>query len=236
MVGQFTYDSSGNILLAEVLGFVSVISEALAIRRVEADAFDAVLGPQGFSRVARKHTWVRGTLELFHVVSILHRRRQYDVQWGVVSPEAAELLWGKPADPTDVGQSSMSGTPGSIRHPALGQSWTLDEGTDGGLQRIIEAVRADLQVVAERLKAFERRRDLVTYLLQNRDRIDQRDFVIPANLPLKLVTATALALADHDKQACDLLPDVDREMARFQDKLSTERLTRVRQAARALCN
>jgi hypothetical protein len=130
----------------------------------------------------------------------------------------------------------MSGTPGNIRHPAPGQSWTLDKATEGQLQSIIEAVRADLQVVAERLKPFERRRDLITYLLQNRDRIDRRDFLIPANLPLKLVTATALALADRDNQACELLPEVDREMERYHDKLSLERLSRLHQAANALCN
>src|SRR5260370_36188010 len=215
---------------------MTVIPQTHALRRLASDAFDAVLVPEGFNRVERKYTWVRRTSELVHVVAVLHRRRQYDIQWGVVSPEAAELLWGRAADPTDVGQSVMSGTPGKIRHPAPGQSWTLDEVTDGQLQQIIEAVRADLEVVAKRLNAFQRRRDLMTYLLQNRDRIDRRDFLIPANLPLKLGTATALALADHDKQACDLLPEVDREMARYRDRLSVERVGRLRQAAGALCS
>ena len=212
-----------------------MILEPQALRRLESEAFDAVLLPQGFNRAKRKHTWVRATRELFHTISILHRRRQYDIQWGVVSPEVAELLWAGPPDPSDVGQSAMSGTPGTIRHPAPGQSWTLNEAMEPELQNLIETVRGDLRVVGERLAQFERRRDLRNYLLENRDRIDRRDFLVPANLPLKLVTATALALADQDREACELLGEVDREMARFQDNLSVERVERLHRAARAMC-
>jgi hypothetical protein len=152
-------------------------AEHEAIRLIAKDGFDAVLKPAGFARVGRTHTWTRRTPELIHIVTILHRRSQYDIQWGVFSPEAVEVLWGQPADPTDVGQSVMSGTPGTIRHPARGQSWTLEWQDQGELQSLIHAIRDDLEVVQKHLRSFERRVDVRMHLLQNRDPMDNRDFL-----------------------------------------------------------
>jgi hypothetical protein len=78
-----------------------------------------VLAPAGFER-AEKMSWVRRESQLSHVVSLLARRGMYDVQWGVVSVEIVPILWGSEGVGRDVGLAAMSGTPGSIRHPAVG--------------------------------------------------------------------------------------------------------------------
>ena len=130
----------------------------------------------------------------------------------------------------------MSGTPGSIRHPAPGQSWTLEPANDmDAVAKIADEVRIDMQVVANRLADFKTRRDVRDYLMLNRDPVDARDFVIPANLPLKLMTAASLALIDRDTAVCDLLPEVESQMEPFQGELSRDRLDRLRLAAEVVC-
>ena len=71
---------------------------------------------------------------------------------------------------------------------------------------IAEALRPDLRVTEERLREFQSRRDVREYLLLNRDRIDRRDFVIPANLPLKLFKASALAILDGTRPLASWCP------------------------------
>lgn len=82
--------------------------------------------------------------------------------------------------------------------------------------------------MAVRLEAFPNRRAVREYLLRNRDPIDQRDFVIPANLPLKLLTAATLAVLDEDADVCALLPEVEAAMLRYSDEMSSRRLARLR--------
>ncbi len=130
----------------------------------------------------------------------------------------------------------MSGTPGSIRHPAPGQSWILESANDQvAVSEIVEAVRNDMKIVADRLGEFRTRRDLREYLMLNREPIDMRHFVIPANLPLKLLTAATLAVIDGDNEARELLPEVETHLEPFQGKLSHDRLNRVRRAVAELC-
>jgi hypothetical protein len=170
------------------------------------------------------------------VLTVLRRRQFYDVQWGITVSGASELLWGARSDVSDVAQAVMSGTPGSIRHPAPGQSWNLDEAVDvATLSTIVDAVRSDIQVVVDRLSVFKTPRDIRVYLLLNRDPVDDRDFVIPANLPLKLLTAATLAAIDRDRDVCDLMPEVEAQMKNFHDALSQARLNRLRRAADELC-
>ncbi len=200
------------------------------------EGLDSVLVPAGFVADTRKLTWVRLSQDVRHLVTILHRRKFYDLQWGVNTDGAAEIIWGASTDPKDVGQAVLSGTPSGIRRPAPGQSWTLESGVDRSkVEEIAAAVRDDAAVVAKRLEDFPNRKAVRNYLLENRNPIDQRDFVIPANLPLKLLTAATLAVLDRDAQACQLLPEVESAMARYSDDLSTSRLTRLRTAVRPLC-
>jgi hypothetical protein len=217
------------------LSFKSRPTES-ALSRIVAEGFEAVLLPAGFESTQRKLTWARPSRELHHIVTVLRKRQLYDVQWGVFATGAAEIIWGVPSDPSDVGQAVLSGTPGTIRHPAPGQSWRLDSSTDqAATEAIADAVRSDMQVVASRLAAFETRHDVRTYLLLNRDPIDRRDFVIPANLPLKLLTAATLAVLDRDKAVCDLVSEVEAQWTRYPSESTKGRLTRLRTATDAIC-
>lgn len=82
---------------------------------------------------------------------------------------------------------------------------------------------------------FKTRREVWTYLLENRDPTDRRDFVVPADLPLKLLTAAAFAAVDGDRMACDLLPEAEQAMAKFRDSLTVRRIRRLQEAAYNVC-
>lgn len=206
------------------------------MRRVIDEAIDPVLRPRGFQRSGRRHVWVRGADGLNHVIVIIHRRRWYDIQWGVLAKGAAEVVWDTASNLTDVSQAVLSGTPGNIRHPAPGQSWTLEDLTPGPqASQTIEAVRADLEVVADHLVVFANRRQLRDYLLLNLDQVDQR-FVVPANLPMKLLVAATLAALDHDAAACGLLNSVEVVLAPYGDRLNRGRVSRLRGLCEGLCS
>jgi hypothetical protein len=186
--------------------------------------------------VARPLTWVRYGAQVQHIIAVVKQRRFYNIQWGVACEEAATIVWDAIPDPTDVGYSVLGGTPGTIRHPAPGQYWTVTSDTsDDEVRALRDAVREDVAMVAERLRAFDSRRDVWTYLLENRDRKDPRDFLIPAHLPLKLLTAAALAAVDRDAVACTLLPEVETELSRYKDDLNHGRVARLRAATAELC-
>jgi hypothetical protein len=90
-------------------------------------------------------------------------------------------------------------------------------------------------VVSEHLERFQTRRDVRNHLLVNRDPIDRRDFVIPANLPLKLLTAAVLAAIDEDPEACDLASEAALLMAPYRHPVSLERVERLQAAVARLC-
>lgn len=210
------------------------VRRAEALRRIVVDGIEAALLPAGFEAVG-KLTWTRAAAELQHVIALLARRGMYDVQWGVVSPEAVPFLWGKPAEGGDVGEAVMSGTPSSIHHPPAGQSFRLDASVPAGaIPEISAALVEDLGRVERRLRAFSTRRELRAYLMDNRDPKDRRDFIIPANLPLKLFTATTLAVIDGDRVAHGLLADTEQAMARYKDEISVARLGRLKDAVEGM--
>lgn len=211
------------------------LSRTVALRKIIAEGIEAALISVGFESKGRR-AWLRRTPELQHVIALLSRRGMYDIQWGLVSPEAAPFLWGRPAQEGDVGAAVMSGTPGSIRHPAACQSFRLDAMVPADdIERIIVGLSADLRRVEERLRVFSTRRDVRAYLLLNRDPKDRRDFVIPANLPLKLYTAATLAVIDGDPEACELIADADQSMAPHRGEVSMARLRRLRAGSAELC-
>ncbi|MDP9886080.1 hypothetical protein J2W21_003605 [Sinomonas atrocyanea] len=208
---------------------------AEALRRIVADGIEAILRPAGFEPCA-KLAWIRGAGELQHVVALLVRRGMYDVQWGVVSPEAVPFLWGRPAQRGDVGDAVLSGTPGTVHHPPAAQSFRLEPTVRlGAVSKISAGLSVDMGRVEQRLSGFSSRRELRTYLMANRDAKDRRDFVIPANLPLKLFVATALAIIDGDQMACGLLAETEHAMAPYKDEISTGRLERLRKGTQGLC-
>ncbi|WP_236795276.1 hypothetical protein [Amycolatopsis sp. GM8] len=209
------------------------LSRAAALRKVTAEGIEAVLLPAGFES-ASKHAWLRRTPELHHVVALLSRRGMYDIQWGVVSPEAAPFLWGVEAKHGDVGAAIMSGTPGTIHHPPECQSFRLGNTVSlDDVERIASGVATDLRRVEQRLRVFSTRGDVRASLLLNRELKDRRDFVVPANLPLKLFTAATLAVIDLDPGAGELVAEAEQAMVRYRDELSVARLRRLRDALQA---
>ena len=213
-----------------------MISRVAALRQLTAEGIEAVLIPAGFDPQGQG-AWVRRTLELQHVIALLARRGMYDVQWGIVSPEAVPFLWGASTELGDVGAAVVSGTPGTIHHPAACQSFRLEASvTTDAVREISAGLSLDLGQVEQRLRAFSTRRELRGYLMLNRDAKDRRDFVIPANLPLKLFTAATLAVIDADPDACELVADAEQAMAHFTDDVSVSRLRRLRDASAKLCS
>lgn len=205
------------------------LRRAAALRRIVDEGIQAVLLPEGFDAVGPS-AWVRRTSEVHHVIALLSRRETFDVQWGVVSPECVAYLWDVPFVLGDVGQSVMSGTPGTIHHPPACQSFRLDAVVPNRtVQETAQLLAVDVARVAERLRAFDTRRALREYLLLNRDAKDRRDFVIPANLPLKLFTAASLALIDEDPVARKLVADADEALTPYSDALTVARRGRLRE-------
>jgi hypothetical protein len=143
-------------------------------------------------------------------------------------------MWGLPYVPFDVGLAIVGGTPSTIQHPARAQSF--DAATlAADSASIVAGVREDLAVVADWMPPFTTRARIRSYLLENRDRTDRRAFVIPAKLPLKLFTAAALAVADGDPAACDLLRQAEVELAPFKGAVTSARIARLRLMAADLC-
>jgi hypothetical protein len=199
-----------------------------ALDRIKSDGVEPVLRAAGFARSGTL-SWTRQTPELQHIIMLLGRRGLYDVQWGIASPEVVPIMWGREYRAGDVGDSIVSGTPGTIRHPPACQSFRLDDANDGSaVEQIATNIALDLEAVQARLADFGTRRELRAYLLQTRDQKDRRDFVIPAALPLKLMTAASLACVDHDPEASALATEAEAAMSRFRDELSLARLARLR--------
>lgn len=197
---------------------------------IVSEGIETVLVNAGFKR-ARKFTWTRDTNELVHVVALSKRRDTYGVQWGIVSEEATRFLWGQSPKRIDVGDSVMSGTPASIRHPAPFQTFQLESINDPErIQTLVSSISADMHVVEVRMACFQTRHELKSYLLENRNAKDRRDFVIPANLPLKLYTAAVLAVIDQDSDAVNLVEEADAGLSKFRDRINRERIARLRAA------
>ena len=196
--------------------------------------FGGVLTPAGFASSRDRRIWIRTEDEVEHVVALLTRRGSFDVQWGLVCPEIVDVMWGAPYKAFDIGQAIVSGTPGTIRHPAQAQSFdaaTLAAHTAS----IVMGVREDLAVVEAWTRPFRTRLDVRAYLLENRDPTDRRAFVIPAKLPLKLYTAAALAVADGDATGCDLVTEAEVALAPFKGDVTSGRLKRLSLLAADLC-
>lgn len=192
--------------------------------------------PAGFVSRRAGRTWHRETEQLGHVVALLERRGTVDVQWGITCPEVARVLWEHvPESATpDVSYAVVSGTPGSVSHPARAQSFTLAE-IETHLKSLADGIQTDMSAVVPFLDRFSTRESLATYLLENRDRTDRREFVIPAKLPLKLFTAAALLFVDSAPDACDLVAEAEAELARFTGTITAGRLQRLRAAAEEQC-
>src|SRR5579883_2693204 len=130
----------------------SPLPRQASLARIISEGIEPVLLGAKFKR-AGKMTWARDAQELVQVVSLLARRESYVLQWGVACTGAPEYLWGHPPKALDVGYAVVSGTAGSIRHPAACQMFQLQ--SENELERINEIVGAigkDVRVIEERLR------------------------------------------------------------------------------------
>jgi hypothetical protein len=210
----------------------ATVSRSSALRLIVQRAGTRHLAPLGFVADGTR-SWVRRTGELGHVIALTSRSHRYQVQWGVVSPEASPILfgsWAAGAREYDVAASVLTGSPGSLRHPAGCPSFRLDPEVETTLiDDVVETLPADLVLCASWLEPLQTRQDLRTFLLANRDDKDRRGFVVPAHLPLKLFTAATLAVLDDDPAADGLEAEARAALAPFADEITTSRLLRLAQ-------
>lgn len=175
-----------------------------------------VLEADGFVRIRRSSAWMRQEAELRHLWKFETRSGRVRVQWGVLSEVALPKLWlNPPADAAErVEYSAMAGwlanMPGEPR--PLGA-----RGVDAGLAEQASAGTAWLC-------RFSRRADLVDYLLEVDDAKDRRGFIIPANLPLKLLTCAFLLDADDSPDAGALAERALEHLGQQRDPLVRHRI------------
>jgi hypothetical protein len=199
-----------------------------AIAAVVSEGVEPVLVPAGFGRLGRRRTWVRWTPELSHVISLEGRDGSLVAQWGVCCDEAVGVLWGAEAEAPDVRWAVLSGTPAGIRHPSPG-SWIVLSAVPS--DDLLASVREAMGATEAYLGPFQTRRDIREYLLAERETKDRRGFVVPANLPLKLLVAATLAILDADPSAPNLTADAENSLSAFHDPLTAGRVSRLRALA-----
>lgn len=158
------------------------------LRQVLDAGFGTPLKPLGFAPSRDRQTWMRETGELCHLVGLWKRRESFTVQWGIVCPELVDVMWAFPYKPFDVGQSIVTGTPSSIRHPARRQLFRAAAlETTEAVAEVAADIAEDMAVVAGWMEPLRTRQALRDYLLANRDATDRRAFVAPANPSLEAV-------------------------------------------------
>jgi hypothetical protein len=204
------------------------------LRIITSDGFGLALTPAGFTPFRRGRTWIREANEIQHLVSLEKSPSGYQVQWGLMCREVVPLLWGFAAARPHVGHSIVTGhSTGPCK--AARVPWFSSAELQSSAPQIAEKLREDLVELAGWLDEFQTRADVRAYLLQNRDATDRREFLIPAKLALKLLTAAALALADESPDACQLVADAVHELRSFGGEITAGRLARLRLAASTLC-
>jgi hypothetical protein len=193
-----------------------------------------VLEPAGFERVRQGLTWMRPRQGIFHLVNVSPRRGICDVFWGLVDPGSILPLYGVAARNDDFSLSVVQGTAATISHSARASWFDLEDPDRPSVDDLSANLQHDMRIILPYLARFETRRDIRSYLLENRDEKDPRtEFIVPPSLGLKLLTAAALALADEDPAACDLIGEADaRFLARGQ---RDPRVSRLRELAGPLC-
>jgi hypothetical protein len=166
-------------------------------RTVIQRAIGEPLAKAGFVRVGRSSVWRRETEQLTHLMRLEMRSGAALVQWGVMSEAVIEPLFAE--DPAavswDVAYSAMtgwlSGIPGTTLPSAVSVAGEAHEA-----EVRLRAVSEDAQAAASWLAKFIRRADLIDFLLEVDARTDNRGFIVPANLPLKLTVCAFLLGAD----------------------------------------
>ncbi len=211
------------------------LSRPQALKRIIRAGVEPVLFAAGFER-AGATSWVRHKSELDHMVGLPAYSSSRSIQWGIVCPEAVAFLWDKPPRIIDVAWSVLTGTPGTPGHPAACGPIRLDDENDPEqIEVLAAAVAIDMHEVDERMRPFDTRRQLRSYLLENRDPTDKRGFVVPVSLPLKLYTAAVLAVLDRAPDAADLVTEAEVAWQPWiSGKLTQGRISRLKAAFSAM--
>ena len=195
------------------------ISQQTALRRIVDHGIESVLVPAKFER-AGKRTWIRHETELFHLIALGFRYGTYAIEFGIVSPEATDFVWGHPAKRADFGDVVMHGTPSDIRRPAACERFELGEQDEPAkIDEIARLVAQDIGAVATWLGQFKTRRQYRDYLLENRD---------PNYI------AAVLAVLDLDPAAVVLADEAEVALRPWKDRLTAERRRRLRAAIAAM--
>ncbi|MDO9353865.1 MAG: hypothetical protein Q7T55_09220 [Solirubrobacteraceae bacterium] len=212
-----------------------MVSQRAAVDRFIRKAVDPVLSHTGFERVGGR-AWERRTEQLRHVIAAEVRNGVLRFQWGVVSAEATPFVWRTETKSGNVGDAVLASTVRSFSTPPGRSKVDLDlVATDKQLEIASGTVRADLQAAELPMRAFTTRRALRSYLLENRELNDPRDFVIPSGLPLKLYVAAVLAALDKDRSAVGLLEETEVAMLPLQDGEPTQtRMKLLRDAVKSI--
>lgn len=190
------------------------------------DALAPALEGSGFHRVGRSSCWTRKTPELTHLVAFETRSGTVRTHWGVSCAEVMADLW--PQVPSgaehDPAYSVMTGW--LDRVPGATASLVIEPSDAEG----VASLARDLRRAAMWLARFERRHELVAYLLEVRDDKDRRGFVVPANLPLKLTCCAFLLAADGSGEAADLAAGALARMSPVtsRDQVSSHRRKRLK--------
>ena len=209
-------------------------AQSTGLRHVLDVAFAAPLVPLGFTASRDRRTWAREIGGLSQMIAVWKRGGAFTVQWGIACPELVDVMWAVPYKPFDVGQSIVTGTPSSIRHPAQAQSFSA-AALETEAERIAVGVREDVRVIISWMEPLGTRRALRDYLMENREETDRRAFVIPAALRLKLFTAAGLAVVDRDPAGCALLAEAEAASSPITDEIRRGRFARLHALAADLC-
>ncbi len=143
-----------------------------------------MLLPAGFER-AGTATWVRHRSELDHVVALVAHYDSRIIQWGMVVRDAADFVWGKPPKGIDVGDSIVTGHPGTTGHPpACGLFQLGQENDPAGVNEIAGKVAIDMRGIEAKFQSLSTRRELRSYMLEDTSPSDPR-FIVPSSPALK---------------------------------------------------
>lgn len=182
------------------------------------------LTAHGFQRVKRTKTWRRDESQLAHLFRFELRSGNIQVQWGVLSDAVIPDLWlAPPADAVSkVDYAAMTGW--LNRLPGTDPGDAADSSTDAPLaDRVADA--------ASWLAQFRKRENLVSFLMDVEDSKDPRGFLVPANLPLKLLTCAFLLAADDSPEAPTLAQRALAHLGQPKDALTQHRLDGVQRVA-----
>ena len=207
---------------------------ARAFQNLLRTAFGGVLEPAGFVPARRRRVWVRRAGEVEHVVEVTKRYGRYSVQRALVCPELVDVIYGTPYIPFDVAWSVVTGYPGSIRHPAKVAQFSEAEVADE-YDRIATGVQEDLRIVEAWMRQFATRAAIRKALLQPRGPDERKPWVLPGSSRLTLFHAAALAAADRDPSACQLIADTLRDLATFNGDITRGRRARLHRLADGMC-